>query len=263
MNKRKIVHVWKSGINNEKIDFILQNTDIPLGVILKIMVSYVSNPYHNFGHALGVSETAIIIAQAQNCSRREITIVALVGLTHDSFHQGILNLNDELIAAMKTNTKLTDQDIAQCGLTVADRSVIRDLIVSTTFTMHGKITDPLAEIIQDADISYMGKGPYMYLYACMGLVDEFGKQSGTVIDPIVFIREKQKPFIQHVVSLSPSKDTFFLSPGARKILHDPMETMDVLLSWNDRIFRLAYDLYRVDVEFNQFITIIDNQLFMV
>ena len=227
------------------------------------MPSYISNPYHNFGHALGVSETAITIAQAQNCSRREITIVALVGLKHDIFHQGIVALNDELIAAIKTNAKLTDNDIVQCGLTVADRPVIRDLIVSTTFTMHGKVRDSLAEIIQDADISYMGKGPYMYLYACMGLVDEFGKQSGTVIDPIVFIREKQKPFIHYVVSLSPNKDTFFLSPGARKILHDPMEAVDVLLSWNDRVFRLAYDLYKVDISFDQFITIIDNQLSMV
>ncbi|MFA6256075.1 MAG: HD domain-containing protein [Candidatus Absconditabacterales bacterium] len=259
MSKKKINHVWKSGINHKKIDFITRNTDIPLKVIFKAMCSYASNPYHNFGHALGVAETAIAIGQAQNLSRKDINIVALGGLHHDILHQGVVNINDELRSAIKTNLKLTDDELTQCGLTVVDRTRLRDLIISTTFTMHGKIRDPLAEIIQDADISYMGKGPYMYLYACMGLVDEFGKQIDKTIDPVVFIRKSQKPFIEHVISLSPNQDTFFLSPGAQKILQNPMDAIELLLSWKDNIFRLAYDLYKVDVDFDQFVKIIDNQ----
>jgi hypothetical protein len=259
MINQKIKHVWKSGINNEIIESITKRTYIPLKIIFSAMTSYESNPYHNFGHALGTAETAITIAYLQGLSKLEATLVGLGGLFHDALRQGIANVDDELRAALKMLSKLSDADLALCNLQPLHRFVLRDLVVATIITLHGKVDNPLAKIIQDADISYMGKGPYMYLYACMGLVDEFSRQFGTPTDPISFIRDKQKPFIDHIISLSPNKDTFFLSPGARELLQDPREVLEVILSWENRIFMLAYDLYKIDIDFDHFTKIIDHQ----
>ena len=47
--------------NKKKLAFILQNSDIPQSIILKAQQLSNKNPYHNFGHQLGVAESAIRI----------------------------------------------------------------------------------------------------------------------------------------------------------------------------------------------------------
>lgn len=51
--------------NKKKLEFILQNTDISQAIVIKAQALSHKNPYHNFGHQLGVAESAIRIALAQ------------------------------------------------------------------------------------------------------------------------------------------------------------------------------------------------------
>ena len=51
--------------NKKKLEFILQNSDISQAIVVKAQHLSHKNPYHNFGHQLGVAESAIRIALAQ------------------------------------------------------------------------------------------------------------------------------------------------------------------------------------------------------
>ena len=218
------------------------------------------NAYHNYGHTLGVMRTVIEIANAQGLDKRIITTLVIASGLHDVLHPGIATPSDEVVSVLAMFDHITDQDLAICGLTTADRPKIRDLQLATTFDKRGKIDDISAYIIQDADIGYMGKGKYIYLLASIGLIDEFCRADFKDPDPVIFIRKQQQPFINFVISKSPHKDSFFLSEGAKKIMKDPAETLQELLLWPDTIYWLAYDLRTADFSLEEFITMVDRQV---
>lgn len=253
-------NIYRRQINEDHIRFILDNSTMHTQVMQKIMDLCVDNPYHNYGHTLGMMRTIIEISQAQAVDRKRIAQLLFAGGLHDTFHPGVATGTDELISALAMYEHITDRDLSLCGLSSADRPFIRDMIMATVFSKRGKIDDPMAFIIQDADIGYVGKDPYTYLFASMGLIDEFTKTTFADPDPTRFIRIEQKLFIDMVIDMSPSKKTFFLSEGAQKILVDPRQVLDRLLQWPDRIYWLAYDLRYADVSIDQFKTLIDRQV---
>lgn len=253
-------NLYKRKMNEDHIRFILDNSNIHPDVLQKFMNLCCDNPYHNYGHTLGVMRTIIEIAQAQGVDKKTTTKILVAGGVHDAPHPGIATQSDEVISVITMFDSITDRDLALCGLTTSDRSMIRDLQLATIFEKRGKTNDVSAFIIQDADIGYMGKGKYMYLLASMGLIDEFCRASFQEPDPVRFIRLEQKPFIDHVVSMSPTKDSFFLSEGAKKIMTDPAQTLQELLLWPDAIYWLAYDLRQIDISLEEFVTMIDRQV---
>jgi hypothetical protein len=264
MSNKKILwplkNIYRHQINEEHIQFILDNSNMHVQVLQKIMDLCVDNPYHNYGHTLGVMRTILEISKAQSVNRKKTTQLLFAGGLHDAFHPGVATGTDELVSVLAMYDHITDRDLSLCGLNSADRPFIRDMIMATLFSKRGKTDDPIAFIIQDADIGYLGKGPYIYLFASMGLLDEFSSVTFTDPDPVRFIRVEQKQFIDMVINMSPMKNTFFLSEGAQKILIDPRKVLDQLLQWPDRIYWLAYDLRQADISIDQFITLIDRQV---
>lgn len=255
-------HLYKRKMNEDHIKFILNRSNIHHDVLKKIMCLCSDNSYHNYGHTLGVMRTVIEIAQAQELDIKTTTKLLVAAGVHDSFHPGVATASDEILSVLAMFEHIADRDLAICGLTVADREAIRDAILATTFEKRGKINDPLAFVIQDADIGYMGKGKYIYLLASIGLIDELCRAYCKEPDPVIFIRQQQQPFIDSVVSKSPNKDSFFLSEGAKKIMKDPAETLQELLLWPDRVYWLAYDLRQADITMDDFITMIDRQVIL-
>ncbi len=254
-----LINLYKRKLNEEHIRVILCKSNIHRDVLKKFMDFSSDNAYHNYGHTLGVMRTVIEICLAQNLDKRLTTIIAFAAGIHDSPHPGIATAADEIRSTVTMFDCITDGDLALCGLTSADRPLIRDLQIATIFSNRGKYTDTACCIIQDADIGYMGKGKYIYLLACIGLIDEFCRATFKEPDPVDFIRVQQKGFITSVINMSPNKDSFFLSEGAKKIMADPMQTLEEILLWPDAIYWLAYDLRQADISLEQFIITIDRQ----
>lgn len=264
MTKTKTIwplkNLYKVQMNEDHVRFVLENSNIHQDVLKKFMGLCNDNPYHNYGHTLCVMKTIIEIAQAQGMDRKTTTVILMAGGVHDALHPGIATSSDEIRSVLSLFDTITDTDLALCGLSSLDRPAIRDLVLATTFDKRGKINDPTALIIQDADIGYMGKSKYIYLLASIGMIDEFCRANFKQPDPVHFFRLEQQPFIDFVVNMSPNKDSFFLSEGAKKIMADPAETLEELLLWPDAIYWLVYDLRKVDVSFEEFTTMIDRQV---
>jgi predicted metal-dependent HD superfamily phosphohydrolase len=250
--------VWRIEFNQAKVDFILENTAITLPIIQKAMRLCRSNPYHNFGHTLGMTVDAIRIMQAIQSDSTTITLVALACLFHDAKHTGISLFADEILAVQFANRTLSDHDLIVCGLSSSVRTRIRDLILATIFTTRGKWSDPLAMIIQDADLAHLGKGPYMWMYASMGMIDEFAKE-GNHLDPVNFIRKMQPGFLNFVKSMNPDKK-FFLSSGAQSIFIAPEQSLNEILCWPDRVYHLAYDLCQLNIHYDRFVELLQRQI---
>jgi len=255
-----LINLYKRKMNEDHIRFILENSNIHQDVLKRFMYLCSDNAYHNYGHTLGVMRTVIEIAQAQDLDKRTTTIILVAAGVHDAPHPGIATSSDELRSALTMFNDITDQDLALCGLTTSDRPMIRELILATTFTKRGENDNIPDYIIQDADIGYMGKGKYIYLLASIGLIDEFCRATFKNPDPVSFIRNQQKPFIDYVVSKNKKNHSFFLSEGAKQIMTDPTETLQELLLWPNAVYWLTYDLRQVDISLEEFVTLIDRQV---
>ncbi|QQR76928.1 HD domain-containing protein [Candidatus Nomurabacteria bacterium] len=238
--------------NEEKIKFIIEKTDISAEIILKAQKVAVQNPYHGFGHELGVTESGIMIAEACGCNRYDINTIALALLFHDADHRGIHNPEDEERAAIAMMSSLSKKDLKICGVSpILAQQRIRDFILSTRFSVHGKSGDLGVCIVQDADIASIGRGPEYWLWATMGLVDEFNNQHEKPITPFNFIHTEQVKFLE-VLESSSINGEIFLTSGARKIFYDPYESLEIMLSWPEEAIDWAYSVRFEDLTFEEF-----------
>ncbi len=249
----KEVKYFRIRANEEKIKFILEHTDISIDIINKAQKSAIPNPYHGFGHALGVTESGILIAEACGCNREEINTIALALLFHDADHRGVHRPNDEERAATRMMSALSKEDFKICGVpTRIAQQRIRDLILSTKFSAHGKSSDLWVCIVQDADIASIGKGPEYWLWATMGLVDEFNRErNGSLLTPFGFIHSEQLKFLKTLEKASITGEVF-LTSGARKIFQDPFESLKTIMSWPERVIDWAYSVRFEDITFEEF-----------
>jgi hypothetical protein len=89
------IKLFRQKENNLKAQFIVQHSDITPEILS--IANQVSNlnPYHNFGHQLGVAETALKLAQFQKFSKSEINVLVLASLFHDAQHDTTLDPNAE------------------------------------------------------------------------------------------------------------------------------------------------------------------------
>ena len=206
-----------------KMKFVLENSDVTFEFILKASVLAHPNEYHNFGHELGAAEQGIRIAIAEGKSREEINKIAFTLLIHDGGHTGIMRWYDEIHSVELMRSTFGPKDTSFIGPNHdAIMDVVQNWILGTPFGIRGKTNDPFIRIVQDADLAHMGLGLPYWLWASMGLVNEFSKVKP--ITPEFFIRVIQEKFVSDVAKVS-GTGKFFLSDGAQKIYSDPLEVV--------------------------------------
>lgn len=244
--------VFRIQENLKKIDFILRNSRIKETTIVKAANIARNNPFHNFGHQIGVAESAIKIAIAEKRSIEEITTFAFASLVHDAGHKGIMDSFDE-IRALELTANIMDPEDFQVIDEDHNKSVgiLRDLIMATVFIKRGQIEDVNAKIMQDADLAHLGQGIPYWLWASMGLIEEFGNQQKTEIDPIDFIRNTQEKFVEFLASLSET-GTVYLSRGANRIFRNPLQDVQAFKEMSKEIIMFAYDVRKDDITLDEF-----------
>ncbi len=244
--------VFRMTENLKKINFILKNSDITEIMLVKAANIAVGNEYHNFGHQLGVAEYAIKIAIAEKRSLAEINTVAFAGLIHDAGHKGLVTAFDEVRSLELTESIMDDKDFVIINQD-KDRSVsiIRDLVFATIFTNRGKIDDPLAKIMQDADLAHLGQGINYWLWASMGLIEEFSRQRKTALNPVDFIKVEQEKFVEFLASMS-DNGSVYLSKGANRIFRNPLQDVQLIKNLPEQAIHYAYDVRHDDITLEEF-----------
>lgn len=244
--------VFRTRENLKKIDFIIENSDITPTTLVKTATIAIGNEYHNFGHQLGVAEYAIKIATAEKRTREEINTLAFAGLIHDAGHKGLVTAFDEI-----RSLEITEIIMEEFDLSVINSSKeislgkLRDLVIATIFSNRGKINDPLAKIMQDADLAHLGQGINYWLWASMGLIEEFARQRKSQLSPIDFIKIEQEKFVNFLAKIS-GTNSVFLSTGANQIFRDPLEDVQQIKKLPDEIIDYAYSVRRDDITLEEF-----------
>lgn len=240
--------------DSRKIGYILQNSDITLRTIKKAAEVSVANPYHNFDHQLGVAEQAIKLAKAEDRNRSEINLVGVIGLFHDA---GFLVqktsfpeirsfwVAERMLDSFDTRIVSTDHSL------VLTR--IRDYILATAYPSARTIEtrqDPLKCIVQDADLAHLGQGPFYWVWASMGLLEEFNQVREEYISPEYFIRTTQEKFVKSLRELQEGR--IFVSQGARKVFKDPVQSLKQIKKWPIEAINCAYAMRGLDIDIYQF-----------
>jgi hypothetical protein len=244
--------LFRKEFNLSKVQFIIENSDITYELIVKSALIANLNPYHNFGHMLGVCEGVIKILTAEGATREEINREGLSALRHDAGHTGRVLVYDEIYSFQLNSMIFDEDDLKITGLKKdAALAKMRDGILATIFGNRGKINDRFAKVIQDADLGHLGYGPIYWLYASMGLVDEFANE-GRIHTPQQFIFEEQRKFVSFLKTCSPNNDTIYLSEGAKKVFTDPEVSLKALENFKPEAIQFAYDVRKSDITFEDF-----------
>jgi len=104
--------------------------------------------YHNYEHTLYVTEKAVEIGQAENCTEEEIKLLKAAALWHDA---GYINSYEGHEAA---GCVLARQYLPEYGYLPGDIDTICGMIMATGIPQTPK--NKLEEIIADADLEYLG-----------------------------------------------------------------------------------------------------------
>ena len=149
---------------------ILCKTDVSPQLIEAAATLSEPNPYHNFTHELAVTDEAISLASLGWHSKTEINAIAIASLFHDALHTWTpLPKDEEMAFSALMNTGLYKEHIGRLWV---DVYMLRELILSTKFIDHWKVTNPLQQILQDADLDNISKWVWHMLYASLPLCDE-------------------------------------------------------------------------------------------
>jgi len=233
------IKLFRKKENHKKVQFILEKTDITKEIIFLANEISNLNPYHNFGHQLGVAETAIIIGETEGCSRKEVNLLALCGLFHDAKHLGKYIENAEensYITAIETLPEHVFQKLQ------ISKSEFFELIMATKIKKHGKLQNKLAKIIQDADLWWLARWPEYLLYTSMWILDEENINKETFL-------QIQEEFINKIQQESKS---FFVSEWAKEVFIEPKEGLKILQYRPKEKIEKAYELRKQDISFEEF-----------
>ena len=240
--------------NLNKVNYIIEHSDITYDMIYRAAIIANKNPYHNFGHMLGFTESAIMILIAEGAERKEINRVAMSGLTHDAGHEGRVRVYDEIRSFELTSLVYDEDDLKIMGMTKDQAmAAARDDIFATIFGNRGKINDRFARVMQDADLAHLGRGAMYWLWASMGLVDEFAAE-GRIFSPTQFIYEEQPKFISFLKTRSQNNDKVYLSEGAQNVFVNPEESLRTLVTFKPAAIEYAYNVRREDIILDEFKT---------
>jgi len=104
--------------------------------------------YHDHVHTLYVMDKAIEIARHENCTEKEIELLAIAALWHDTGYINIYNGHEE------ESCVLARKYLPGYGISPADIDIICGMIMATKVPQSPKTK--LEEIIADADLEYFG-----------------------------------------------------------------------------------------------------------
>lgn len=236
--------LFREAENRKKLDFITKNSDISQNIIVKAQKLSNLNGYHNFRHQLWTAESAIRIALAEWLNRKEINLLALVGLFHDAWHWWITTPYDEENSYALTINSLNKEELKTLWCTTEE---IKNLILATKFSLHWKLNWKREKIIQDADLWCIWYGPYYKLYSTMWLMDE----EKISIDN--YMSEEYK-FINHLQKINPD---IYLSDWAKKIFINPKNSLDIISKRPKKTLIYAYNHRYQEISFEEFSQNID------
>lgn len=227
--------------SRRKIFFVLKNTHLPLKIITQAASLLQKNEYHNLDHILSATEMGIKIAYAEGYTKEECTEIAFALLLHDAGHQGFMTPIDEKRSAGMIDDNFSEVDFKSMQLEKkSSLKRIQFKIMATVFAHRGQSTNPDARIMQDADLSHIGQGPYYWLWSSMGLLDEFNKLRTPPTTPVEFIREEQQAFLNYLKKCSYPKGSIWLSGGGQYLLNEPDADLETINSWCNDVFIYAY-----------------------
>lgn len=243
---------FRKKLNWDKIWYITKNSEVTLETIIKAAVISRRNPFHNFGHQVGAAEMAARIAIEEGQSIEVINLVVTACLVHDAGHQIMWRWIDE-IESMTLASQVLDNDDTDIINKDHNKALaqIRTLVIDTTFDLRGQRNDPLARIIQDADLAHVGQGVPYWMFASMGLMDEFNVGRKVPLTPESYIREIQEAFILGTAKNSPDGN-FFLSDGAKRIFRNPIEDVKIIKNLPLDAIQYAYDVRQEDITLEDF-----------
>lgn len=246
-------NLFRKRENTMKIAFILTHSGLTYSHLKKASTLTRKNPYHNFGHALAVTEYVIKLAIAAGCTKAEINLLAFATLNHDDGHSGMFHWYDEMRSAkiMRKNTTPCDtQVIGKNHAKILDKMEV--LIIATTFNRRGKSRSKLGKIIQDADLANIGQGIYYWLWSSMGLIDEFKNEKRyRNLTSKIFIYQIQEEFVNYLATVSKTGKVY-LSDSAQKIFHDPLKDIKKLMKLPYSAIKYAYRVRKKDITLNEF-----------
>ncbi|MEI8224285.1 MAG: HD domain-containing protein [bacterium] len=238
--------------NWKKVLFILKQTNLDITIITAAASVARLNDFHNFGHQLGAAEMGIKIARAEKLTKAEITEIAFALLFHDASHRGIVQWYDEIRAIEAVELVISESDVKGFSKKSYTEFMTtnRNLILATTFSKHGETNNLYERIMQDADLAHLGQGPVYWLWASMGLIIEFNRQREKKITPIEFVRNEQTTFITALAKKG--NGNVFLTEGARRIFHNPIEDVTLVALYNDKQIQFAFDIRTKDITVEEF-----------
>ncbi len=244
-----------------KIDYIINNSDITIQTIEKAAGVSVANPYHNFDHGLGVSAQAIRLAKAEHRRKAEVNLVGTVGLFHDSGYRLSEKPFPE-IKSFEVAKRVIDESDTRC-ISLNHEGVLLQLIKYIKATAYPSARtpqmrqDPLKCIIQDADLGHLGQGPFYWVWASMGLLDEFNQVREEHVSPEYFIRTTQEKFVKSLRELQEGE--VFVSEGSKEIYQNPLKSMEEVKRWPLEAINFAYGMRKMDINIHEFETKIINR----
>lgn len=243
--------VFRKQENWKKVEFILSATHLDMSILVKASTVACANEFHNFGHQIGATESFINIAREAGLTQEEIDMIALIILFHDASHRGIVQRYDEMRAFDAMSLVISEKDTRNIPIpfeTIMDKG--RDLIIATTFSNRGKIVSLHERLVQDADLAHLGQGPIYWMWASMGLVDEFARQEGKPLSPVTFIRERQEKFVKFLNVVGGGHP--FLTDAAKRIFRNPVEDVQTVINFTDEQINYAYAVRREDLTLEEF-----------
>ena len=104
--------------------------------------------YHNYGHTLYVLEKVKEIGKQENCTARELELLAVAALWHDTGYINTYKGHEE------ESCVLARKYLAGYGFSADDILTICGMIMATKIPQSPK--NKLEEIIADADLEYLG-----------------------------------------------------------------------------------------------------------
>jgi hypothetical protein len=243
--------------SKRKIFFILKNTNITMPIIEKAAQLIEKNEYHNFDHELGAAEMGIKIAQEEGYTKTECTEIVFAILLHDAGHPGFLVPGTEKLSASLIDPNFSEAVFESMQL-YKEYSLkrIQFNILATVFADRGTSKNPDAHIMQDADLAHIGQGPYYWLWASMGLIDEFNKLRTDYLTPTTFIKEEQRKLLEYLQKCSPdgksNGKSIWLSEGAQQLFNNPWDDIDEIESWSEEVYNYAYRVRFMDITLSEF-----------
>lgn len=104
--------------------------------------------YHNYEHTLYVTEKAVEIGQAENCTEAEMKLLLAAALWHDSGYINTIAGHEE------AGCVLAKQYLPDYGYDQTEINTICGMIMATKIPQSPK--NKLEQIIADADLEYLG-----------------------------------------------------------------------------------------------------------